>query len=516
MNLLLWVSAAVAGTMSAPTEFSDFTEDEWRFVRVDIADYPEALTSSAYGSMLESPPLDGTAWRTESIAVPDAYDAYEAKEALGTEAWLEHHADGHGINVAVFDIQWSDTALREAELGEYSTHDCYTHRSCDAEMDTLRERFSFEQGGHGVACAEVIRDLAPGVNLHLVRVNGLTTFEKAADWAIRNDIDIASMSLSFFGESFFDGTGAVSAVVDDLAKAGVLLVTSAGNYAQSHWLGTFDDNDLDGFHKFDGDEYLPIYFSSTGSHRVTLTWDEFGFCGRSDFDLYVYASDGSVVGKAEEVQSSSNSRCQPTEGATAWVESPGWYYAAVRRDRGTDSGTRFSIIARSGFVYDGTPEGSITDPGAHPMAFTVGAVDATGYLQNDVESFSSRGPTRSGLAKPDLIGPDGLSSRTYGERSFYGTSASAPAVAAAIALIMSEDSSLTPYDAASLLKARAISTRPIWAKPDPENGAGYARLPKSTGEEVGCRGGALLLPILLWFPLFRIRKHLTLEPGKDS
>jgi hypothetical protein len=508
-----WLSTALASALVSSAVQAETSTDEWDFVRVDVADYPGALTSSEIGSMLDTPPTDGTAWRTESIAVPDAYDAYEAKEALGTETWLAQHADGTGVDVAVFDLQWSDAALREAELGEYSTHDCYTHRSCDAEMDTLRERFSFEQGSHGVACAEVIRDLAPGVNLHLVRVNGLTTFEKAAAWAIRNEIDLVSMSLSFFGESFFDGTGAVSSVVDEMANAGVLLVTSAGNYAQSHWLGAFEDADGDSFHRFDDDEYLPVYFSSSGSHRVSLTWDEFGHCGTSDFDLYVYAGDGTVAGKSEDVQSASTGRCEPVEGANAWVESPGWYYVAIRRDRGTSSDTRLSIIARSGFVYGGTPEGSITDPGAHPLAFTVGAVDATGYLRNDAESFSSRGPTRNGADKPDLVGPDGVSTRTYGERGFYGTSASAPAVTAALALMMSEQPELSAYDAAKKLKDLSISQNPSWAAPDPAIGAGYARLQPAAVETSGCGGGALILPILLWFPLFRIRRMFSTDAG---
>ena len=504
------LSTALAGAISVQ---ADASLDEWSFVRVDVPNFPGSLTSSDIGSMLATPPTDGTRWRTESIAIPNAYDAYEAKEALGTKAWLAEKADGTGVDVAVFDLQWSDTALREAELGAYSTHDCYTHRSCDAEMDTLRERFSFEQGSHGVACAEVIRDLAPGVNLHLVRVNGLTTFEKAAAWAIRNEIELVSMSLSFFGESFFDGTGAVSSVVDELASAGVLLVTSAGNYAQSHWLGAFKDDDGDAFQRFDEDEYLPVYFSSSGSHRVSLSWDEFGYCGTSDFDLYVYSSEGTVVGKSEGVQSASNKQCEPVEGANAWVETPGWYYIAVRRDRGTSSNTRLSIIARSGYIFGGTPEGSVTDPGAHPLAFTVGAVDATGYLTNDAEKFSSQGPTRNGVDKPDLVGPDGLSTRTYGERGFYGTSASAPAVTAALALMMSEQPGLSAYDAAKNLKDLAISQNPSWAAPDPALGAGYARLHSATGETSGCQGGALILPILLWFPLFRIRRMFSTDAG---
>jgi subtilisin family serine protease len=61
--------------------------------------------------------------------------------------------------------------------------------------------------------------------------------------------------------------------------------------------------------------------------------------------------------------------------------------------------------------------------------------------QNDaVEYYSSLGPTIDGRLKPDLVGPDSVSSGTYGTFSqcgsgFAGTSAAAPHVAGAAALL---------------------------------------------------------------------------------
>ena len=86
-------------------------------------------------------------------------------------------------------------------LGEVRTHDCWAHRSCAPELNDLTPRYAFEEGRHGVACAQVIRAIAPDVDLHLVRVNGQTSLENAVDWAIREDIDLISMSLSFFQRS---------------------------------------------------------------------------------------------------------------------------------------------------------------------------------------------------------------------------------------------------------------------------------------------------------------------------
>ena len=56
-----------------------------------------------------------------------------------------------------------------------------------------------------------------------------------------------------------------------------------------------------------------------------------------------------------------------------------------------------------------------------------------------IEVFSSQGPTADGRTKPDLAAPDGVSTVSYGNRglAFFGTSASAPHAAGAIALMKS-------------------------------------------------------------------------------
>ena len=114
------------------------------------------------------------------------------------------------IEEVVYNRQIAKQQMANATLN--NTHDCYGHRSCDLPIDTIRPTYRHETGGHGIACAEVIHSIAPGAELHLVRVNGLTTLENAADWAVREGIDLVSMSMSFFNESFYDGTGDVNEV----------------------------------------------------------------------------------------------------------------------------------------------------------------------------------------------------------------------------------------------------------------------------------------------------------------
>ena len=145
---------------------------------------------------------------------------------MGVGPWHAAGIDGSGVKIAVFDIQWFGLE-QHPTLSSLSNHDCFGHRSCALPIDTLRPQFAFETGKHGIACAEVVQAIAPGAELHLVRVNGLTALENAVAWAVREEMDLVSMSMSFFSESFYDGTGSINSA-DALVDAGILLVNSAG------------------------------------------------------------------------------------------------------------------------------------------------------------------------------------------------------------------------------------------------------------------------------------------------
>jgi len=412
------------------------------------------------------------------------------------------------VKVAVFDLQWFGAGLAPTVLGDVATQDCYASPTCELPMDTLRPRFSFEEGVHGYACAQVVHDIAPDAQLYLVRVNGQTTLENATDWAIRNGIDVVSMSLSFFNASFYDGTGPISAQIDKLAAAGVLLVVSSGNYAQAHWSGPFTDAG-DGRMLFDGSPGLWIHLPAGSARGIYVNWNQHAACGQTDLDAYLYDSDGNLVDRSEDPQVASADRCAPVERLTGTVAEDGWYRLEVVWRRGSTVDLDVDVLATNGSIAWARPAGSIADPGSSPNAFTVGAVRATGYLTNDVESFSSQGPTHAGLGKPDIAGPDGATTVAYGARGFYGTSASAPAVAGAIALAMSDDPTLTPWQAAHRLQGWAAGDPVGPWRSDPRWGAGRARLPDpdATATAGGCGHGRLLLPLFLPPLFFRRRRR---------
>ncbi|MCP4810761.1 MAG: S8 family serine peptidase [Proteobacteria bacterium] len=478
-------------------------DDPWALIRVDDPNHPDAISRSHLGSVLEAPPEAGTAWRIEEMGVVDQVgqiSSGEAIDAMNVQPWHDAGFTGEGVSVAVFDLQWFGAELSDAELGSYETWDCWAHEGCTPEIDTLRPRFSYETGVHGTACAEIVREVAPDAELHLVRSNGVTAFENAAAWAVREEIDIVTLSMSYMNNSFYDGTGGVSAIVEEMSEGGVLLVTSAGNYADGHWSGPFTDTDGDGLHEFDdGSERLRVYFRAGKKRGIAMQWDNYRRCGDTDLDIVVYSADGTVLDAGEAVQEPDADQCSPVERVAPTLSRDQWAEVEIRRAAG-DPAVMINLITSSGKIERSMPEHSVTDPGTHPLAWTVGAVNATGYLVNPLEGFSSQGPNFAGDPKPNIAAPDGITTGAYGPTGFFGTSAASPSAAAALAVVMSSDPSLTARQAADRVEGWATSDRTSWQQVDNAEGAGRLRLPDPDGELPGCLGRGVWLGAVFVLP----------------
>jgi len=140
----------------------------------------------------------------------------------------------------------------------------------------------------------------------------------------------------------------------------------------------------------------------------------------------------------------------------------------------------------------GPNSGTITKPGDDPMVITVGAYDdkADLDLSNDaVSSWSSRGPTAQGVAKPDVVAPGRtlVSARAYGSyveqnnpRALIspsyikgsGTSQAAAVTSGLAALLVAKRPGLTPDQVKHLLKSTAS---PIAGTNTSMQGAGRVR-----------------------------------------
>lgn len=485
--------------------------------RLEEINHPQAICRSEFASVLEEQPTSGK-WRSESMAIVDretdslptgvgSVIPQAGFEALQLQAWHDAGHKGQDISIAVFDVEWFGLEWVTEELGEFQTHDCFAHPSCELELDSWHPRFGFERGVHGIACAEVIRDIAPESELHLVRVLGITSLENAVSWAIRNEIDIVSMSLSFFNESFYDGTGPVNAQIDRLRENDIVMVTSAGNYARHHYQTQFKDNDGDRFHDFDDPRGLPVYYTK-GTKRINLIWDQYQLCGQTDLNIYVWNRDRELVGKSIRAQNFEEEHCHPSERASVQIDEDEWYFVEIELRDGTAE-PRFDIMARGGSVWQGHVNGSLVDPATHPSALTVGAVRVDNYLHSFLEGFSSQGPTSNGLGKPDLVAPDGLSTLSYGPKDFFGTSASTPVTAAVLGVYRSAFPELSNYEAVDRLKRHAVpdsEQQPFTS----DKGHGRLRLPSppNSPKERYCALNLFEIPFLVLL-LYRKKRSTT-------
>jgi subtilisin family serine protease len=114
---------------------------------------------------------------------------------------------------------------------------------------------------------------------------------------------------------------------------------------------------------------------------------------------------------------------------------------------------------------------SLLSPADAAGVMTVGAINYNNWFTGDQEPFSSQGPTNDGRIKPDIMGPDNVSTNTYGS-GFFGTSASSPHVAGAAALILHKFPGFPVEDLWDFLIATAVDM----GSEGRDNIYGYGRL----------------------------------------
>jgi subtilisin family serine protease len=333
--------------------------------------------------------------------------------------------------------------------------------------------FPSEEEDHGTAVAEIVHDMAPAAQLYLIKIGDSLDLVNAKDYCIANGIRIINHSVGWFNSNFYDGTCWFDNAVctaNHAYKNGIFWSNSAGNHARKHYGATFSDSDGDRLHNVTASNNFVSLYAYAGDPIIALmTWDAWPETAQ-DYDLLLFDSSMQLVASSTNVQNGT----QPPEEEIYYVApTSGTYYLAVRNSSATTN-LRFSIFT---FYHDLDPyvvSSSLLSPADATGVMAVAAVNYTQWLTGPQESFSSQGPTTDGRMKPEISGPDGVSSLIYG--SFLGTSASSPHVAGAAALILSNNTDFTVSQVWNAITSSAIDLGANGQDPI----FGYGRLNLST------------------------------------
>ena len=376
--------------------------------------------------------------------------------------------EGQGTKVAIIDLGFAGlTAAQGASelLGVYTSD--YTGTGLQTGIS------------HGTAVAEIVEDVAPQAALYLLKISDEVELSSAVSYCLTVGIDVIVHSVGWYNTCFYDGTGFVAGVANNARDSGVLWVNAAGNEAaDGHWQGAFIDDDSDGnldfgagsdFLDLDGwDEGINVTLTESDTLNVLLTWDDWDYTpgqgSDQDYQLFLISSGGALVAFSSDVQDGTQ---EPKEWLSYVVPAfGGGTYEIIIYNWSAPAEPDLELFlyvnsqASTGMQYH-QASSSIITPANSSKVLTVGAIDHSVWETGSIRPYSSRGPSNAShhaasITKPDIIGPDGVSTTTYGANAFQGTSAAAPHVGGAAALLLSEDPTRTADQLQSRLQSEAI------------------------------------------------------------
>jgi len=370
-------------------------------------------------------------------------------EGVGVMNADELHAlniTGEGVKVAVIDLGFKGYHTNP-ELPSANIAEAHSFRA-DGDLEAGEE--------HGAACAELVLDVAPKASLYLYNFETEVEFGNAVDRARTQGVDIITHSIGWVNAGGYDGSGVICEVVNNARTHDILFVTAAGNAAKRHYEGSYTDTNADYLHEFGpGDDILNLGTLPAGTPiTLFLSWDDWP-ASHQDYDLYLLVWNPDF-GNWEIETGSVNYQTgtqPPIEGLSVETYVAASWGVGIAKYSATKS-VHFELYSfDNDFPEHRVNSSSLCIPGDAAGAVTAGA---TYWVDDNLEPFSSRGPTNDGRIKPDVTAPDGVSTYTYGTRNFYGTSASAPHVAGAAALLLAAKPSLTANQLQAYLESTAV------------------------------------------------------------
>jgi hypothetical protein len=447
------------------------------FDRYAEYDFPllglEALNSLA-GEFIVRQPLEGKAQNGVALS--------QGVGAMGVPAYHARGFKGQGIRVGVIDVGYlgypnSDTGCVKGGV------------SFDGPFSPLAA-----SSDHGTSVAEIICDIAPLSEVYVARATTISALNAAVDWLISQNVRVINMSMRWDSYGVGDGTGIANAIVKRATDLGIFWVNAAGNSNGYTWDGAYtnmtiaanaiqwsngDPTNITQVANFGTtpnfvlplenciDEY-PVVYSISLRYSDWNAARDGNTASSTDLDLFLVSSDdaGATWTRRDAALGDqfSYDYLEPTEYM---------YYQGVG-ELGCKLNRRFGLVVNrftapspawmqilSDFtqlpIAIASDNASISTPADSLDVIAVAASEvqsAEGWGWSferypDVADYSSHGPAlgaggtdpATGISKPDISAP--MNVKTTRSVTFNGTSAAAPHVAGAIAMLLSSNPTLT-------------------------------------------------------------------------
>jgi Subtilase family len=448
----------------------------------------------------------------------------EGAALTGADTW--HTAGFTGVGVKVGIVDFFDLRLwNPAEHGPVpsaANGHAFCKDSTGAASLCIGSEINSDAGAeHGVAVAEIIKDMAPDADLYIAQVATATDLRDAIDFFAANGVTVLSRSLITPYDGAGDGSGPVGEVIDYAAQNGMTWFNAAGNEAEGMYMRiAAADADGDRLMEFaDGDELLRldgapaapgVYCYNLDGIRWSNDWyladgqltdyrvevyDVAGLPGAQHdnpsslvpLDLYQglpgvqYFVDYNQ--RSVSVGSKIGTNQDPLEMAGEfWCNTSGVSYLQLRRDANTPvvaplgaPADTIEIAMARGFVEldYGSAAGSASKNAVdskNAALVSVGAIDppASGVIAR----YSSQGPTIDQRMKPEVAAHACVLSTVYNPRCFNGTSAATPEAAGMAALLQGAGLAAPGAPLAALVRSYTVDR----GAPGPDNAFGYGEL----------------------------------------
>jgi len=338
-------------------------------------------------------------------------------------------------------------------------------------------------GAEGTAMLEIVHDLAPGADLYFATafISPLS-FAQGITALADSGCDVIVDDVGYFSEPMFED-GIIAQAVDEVTARGVSYFSSAGNSAQEHYQRDYvaanpaalADSNAYHWHAWDGvaDSAFAVVVPAGDTIIVFAQWnDPFGGA-MTDYDIFLFGSPElhpdahdpkvNVLAVGGDYQGPD----EPSDPFEFFAygnasQSPETTYVAIDLYAGEPKFLSVFVLDASDIEWV-VSEGSVWGHPSARGAIAVGAINASEPAHDDIAYYSSWGPaevyfpTRETRLKPDITGIDGVSVTGAGgfATQFYGTSASAPHVAAVAALLRQAHPSWGPNEVFSALTTTA-------------------------------------------------------------